>query len=141
MPLRDGLPSHDAFVASNLGITGVVARPSVHIVDPSGLADPFAARVQVPTRGRPGHEKSLPLAWVIARFGDPGAPVPDGVSPSDVDAARRALRCGPLRHLQAATTAPLTPARFARNIRLAMQLRDFRFPSDPSAAEARFCGH
>jgi arabinofuranosyltransferase len=140
MPLSDGVASHDAFVASNLGITGVVARPSVHIVDPSGLADPFASRVLVPTRGRPGHEKSLPLAWVIARFGDPAAPVPDGVSPSDVEAARRALHCGGLHDLEAATTAPLTPARFVRNIRLAIQLRDFRFPSDPHAAEARFCG-
>ena len=140
MPLRDGPASNDAFVASNLGITGVLARPSVHIVDPSGLADPFASRVQVPTRGRPGHEKALPLAWVIARFGDPQAPIPAGVSPPDVDAARRALRCGALHDLEIATTAPLTPTQFFRNIRLAVQLRDFRFTSEPSAAEARFCG-
>jgi len=139
MPLRADLPGRDAFVASNLGITGVLAGPSVHIVDPSGLADPFASRVLVPTRGRPGHEKALPLAWVIARFGDPGAPVPDGVSGRDVDAARRALQCGALHDLEMATTAPLTPARFFRNIRLAIQLRDFRFSSDPSAAVARFC--
>jgi arabinofuranosyltransferase len=140
MPLSEGVAFRDAFVASNLGITGVVARPSVHIIDPSGLADPFASRVLVPTRGRPGHEKSLPLAWVIARFGDPAAPVPGGVSPSDVEAARRALRCGALHDLEVATTAPLTPSRFVRNIRLAIQLRAFRFPSDPNAAEARFCG-
>ena len=139
MPLRDGLPASDAFVASNLGITGVLAGPSVHIVDPSGLADPFASRVLVPTRGRPGHEKGLPLAWVIARFGDPAAPPPEGVSAQDVDAARRALRCGALHDLEVATTAPLTPGRFVRNIRLAIQLRHFRFSSDPSAAVARFC--
>lgn len=141
MPLRDGLPAGDAFVASNLGITGVLAGPSVHIVDPSGLADPFASRLLVPTRGRPGHEKALPLAWVVARFGAPGAPLPDGVTAGDVDAARRALRCGALRDLEVATGAPLTPARFVSNLRLAIQLRDFRFPSDPSAALARFCGN
>jgi arabinofuranosyltransferase len=139
LPMRDGLPASDAYIASNLGITGVLAGPSVHIVDPSGLADPFASRVLVPTRTRPGHEKGLPLAWFIARFGDPGAPTPEGVSARDVDAARRALRCGALHDLEAATTARLTPARFIRNIRLAIQLRDFRFSPDPSAAAARFC--
>jgi arabinofuranosyltransferase len=139
MPLRDGVPASDAYIASNLGITGVLAGPSVHIVDPSGLADPFASRVLVPTRTRPGHEKGLPLAWFIARFGDPGAPPPEGVSVQDVDAARRALRCGALHDLEVATTAQLTPLRFIRNIRVAIQLRDLRFSPDPSAAAARFC--
>jgi arabinofuranosyltransferase len=139
MPLRDGLPFRTAYIASNLGITGLVAGPSVHIVDPSGLADPLASRVQVDVRGRPGHEKGLPLPWLVARFGDPQASVPDGVSPAAVDAARRALGCGPLRDLQAATTQPLTPSRFLGNLRLSIRLRDFRLPPDPSAAEARFC--
>lgn len=49
------------------------------------------------------------------------------------------LRCGALHHLKPVTTAPLTPARFVRNMRLVIQLRDFRFPSDPSAALAQFC--
>ena len=139
MPLRGGLPASDAYIASNLGITGMLAGTSVQIVDPSGLADPFASRVLVSTRTRPGHEKGLPLAWFIARFGDPRAPLPEGVSAHDVDAARRALRCGALRDLDAATTARLTPARFLRNMRLAIQLRDLRFSPDPSAAAARFC--
>jgi arabinofuranosyltransferase len=56
-----------------------------------------------------------------------------------VDAARRALRCGALHDLEVATTAPLSPARFLRNIRLAIQLRDLRFSPDPSAAATRFC--
>ena len=140
MALRPDVPFHTAFVASNLGITGVIARPSVHIIDPSGLADPLASRVLLTGRGRPGHEKTLPLPWFVARFGDPAAPIPDGVSRPAVEAARRALGCGALRDLQTATTARLTPARFLRNVRLSIRLRDFRFQSDPAAAEIRFCG-
>jgi arabinofuranosyltransferase len=140
MPLRDGLPIRTAFVARNLGITGLLAAPSIHIVDPSGLADPLASRVQLQERGRPGHEKHLPLAWVVARFGDPRH-VPEGVDPGAVEAARRALQCSPLSDLLEATTAPLTPARFMRNIRLSIRLHDLRIPPDPVVAEARFCGH
>lgn len=139
-PLRPGLPSDTAFIASNLGITGVLAGPEIHIVDPSGLADPIASRILLTARGRPGHEKALPLPWAVARFGDPASPVPDGVSPPAVDAARRALGCGPLRDLRGATTDRLTFSRFLRNMALAIRLRDFRLPSDPLAAEARFCG-
>ena len=140
MPLRPDVPYDTAFIASNLGITGVLAGPEIHIVDPSGLADPIASRALLTARGRPGHEKALPLPWAVARFGDPASPVPDGVSPPAVDAARRALGCGPLRDLQTATTDRLTFSRFLRNIRLAIRLRDLRLPSDPGAAEARFCG-
>jgi arabinofuranosyltransferase len=139
MPLRSGLPFRTAFIASNLGITGVLAGPSVHIIDPSGLADPFASRLILAERGRPGHEKALPLPWVIARFGDP-ATVPQHVDAAAVDAVRRALGCGALAELEAATTDRLTPARFVRNIRAAIRLRELRIPSDPGAADARFCG-
>jgi arabinofuranosyltransferase len=139
-PLRPGVPFDTAYLASNLGITGVLVGPGVHIVDHSGLADPLASRLQLATRGRPGHEKSLPLPWFIARFGDPAAAVPDGVPAPAVAAARRALGCGPLRDLQAATTDRLTVSRFVRNMGLSIRLRNFRFPSDPTAAEARLCG-
>jgi arabinofuranosyltransferase len=139
MPLRAGFPFHTAYAASNLGITGVLTGPSIHIVDHSGLADPLASRLQLASRGRPGHEKGLPMAWIIARFGDPGAPVPAGIPAADVEAARRALDCGPLRELQDATTDHLTVGRFVQNIRLSIRLRNFRFPGDPATAEARLC--
>ena len=139
MPLRPDLPFRTAFVAPNLGITGVLAGPSIHIVDPSGLADAFASRLQLSARGRPGHEKALGRWWVVARFGDPGAALPEDVSPAAVTAARRALGCGPLRDLQAATTDRLTVARFVRNIGVSIRLRNLRLPSDPGAAESRFC--
>jgi arabinofuranosyltransferase len=139
MPLRPGLPFPAAFAAHNLGVTSFFAGPSMHIVDPTGLADPLASRLRLNARGRPGHEKPLPLPWLIARFGDPAAPLPDGIAPPAVEAARRALQCEPLRELQAATSARLTIARFVRNVRLSIQLRNFRFPPDPSLAEAQLC--
>ena len=139
MPLRAGLPFNAAFAAHNLGVTGFVAGPSIHIVDPTGLADPLASRLRLTARGRPGHEKPLPLPWLIARFGEPGAAVPDGISPPAVEAARRALHCQPLQELQAATSQRLTISRFMSNVRLSIRLRNFRFPADPSAAETQLC--
>jgi arabinofuranosyltransferase len=138
MPLRNVFPFRTAFITSNLGITSFEAGPSVHIIDNIGLANPLASRLQLAARGRPGHEKSLPLPWHIARFADPAAAVPDGAQ-SEVEAARRALGCGPLRELQAATTDRLTISRFVHNVGLSIRLRNFRFPSDPSAAEAQLC--
>lgn len=148
VPVRPGLPFDTAFITANLGIVGVVAGRDVQIIDPSGLSDPFASRVRMPARGRPGHEKRLDLVWILARFADPTAPVdstlesygaPVPVPPATLAAARHALRCGPFRDIDAAATEPLTPARFVRNIGLAIRLRHFRFDPDPAVAEARVC--
>jgi arabinofuranosyltransferase len=149
VPLRPDLPLHAAYITGNIGITGVRAGRAVHIIDPTGLADPFASRVRLAARGRPGHEKILGFAWLQARFADPRS-VPDGAvqqyyggtiqpEPEAVSAARHALRCGSLRDIDAAVTQPLTVGRFVRNIGLAVRLHSFRLDADPIAAEARLC--
>jgi arabinofuranosyltransferase len=149
VPLRRDLPYEAAFITGNLGITGVRAGRHVHIIDPSGLSDPFASRVRLAARGRPGHEKRLDFAWIQARFADARV-VPDDAAqqinggtvqpaPGAVAAARRALRCGELRDIEAAVTEPLTPTRFLRNMVLALRLHSFRLESDPVVAEARLC--
>lgn len=141
--LRAGVPVR--VVAANalaLGITASVAGPSVWLLDAHGLADPFAARVELTTRGRPGHEKVLPPSWLVARYADLDDP---GVQPGlrdhpAVAAARRALRCGPLVELDDATRAPLTWRRALRNLRVAFSLTRLRIPADPRVAVVRFCG-
>lgn len=149
VPLRPDLPFDVAYITGNLGITGVRAGRQVHIIDPSGLSDPFAGRVRLAARGRPGHEKRLDFVWIQARFADPQV-VPDDAAqqiyggtvqpaPGAVAAARRALRCGELRDIEAAVTEPLTPARFLRNMVLAVRLHSFRLDPDPLVAEERLC--
>lgn len=122
-------------VAGNVGILGYSANSRVHVVDRGGLGDPHTSRVELAARSRPGHEKSLPVEWVLARFADPT------LGPSDprTEAARRALRCGRLRTLSEAVSEPLTLGRFMRNVLAAPTLTALRIPRDPGEAEVRFC--
>jgi arabinofuranosyltransferase len=138
--LRPDVPFHSGYVAGNLGITGIVAGTQVHIVDPSGLADPIAARLRLRVRGRPGHEKQLNLAWIVARFADPRVSIPEGTSAPAVETARRALSCGRLPEVEAAATRRLTIARFLHNIGVSWRLRSFRLDPDPAVATAQLCG-
>lgn len=139
VPLRPDAGVTAAFVSDNVGIGGVVAGTRVHIIDIAGLGDPLASRIRLDRRARPGHEKRLDIAWVLARFMDPGAPPPPWVSPHAVDAARRALGCGELRELHEATHSELTPRRFVSNVFRAVELHRFRFHGDPRTAEHVFC--
>ncbi|NGO76686.1 hypothetical protein G6045_13560 [Streptomyces sp. YC504] len=66
--------------------------------------------------------------------------LPDGVDPSQVEAARRALRCGGLAELREATQAPLTTRRFLANLTGSFQRTGFRFPTDPAQAVRELCG-
>jgi len=121
---------------SNVGILGYGVGTDVHVVDRLGLADPVAARLLLTERGRPGHEKGLADAWIVARFGDPPAAA---AMPEALDAIR-ALGCGDLARLVRAVDDPLTLSRFLANIREAWPLHRLRIPGDPGSARARFCG-
>ena len=131
-------------VAANaiaLGIMTFAAGPTVAVRDLHGLADPLGARIQLLRRGRPGHEKDLAPAWVVARYGDfDSAAMPPALRDHPaVQAARRTLRCGPVAELVAATTAPWTVARALRNLRVAWSLTRLRVPADPRAAARALC--
>lgn len=121
--------------ACPLGVLSVVAGRDVFIVDRWGLGDPYAARIERLLEGQIGHERMLENPWLLARHASVDTPLDErGRS------ARRALRCGLLRELHLATTAPMTPARFARNLWHAWDLTWLRIPRDVGTAERLFCG-
>jgi arabinofuranosyltransferase len=117
-----------------LGISGRAMGLRINLTDSFGLADPLAARSELTTRGRPGHEKVFSTVWFAAKYTAPGA-----TQDPRVLTAKRALACGPLRKLHRATHEPLTVARFVKNIGLAFELHSLRVPSDPDEAVRRFC--
>ena len=120
-----------------LGLNGTVVPLDGAALDPIGLAYPLAAHSERVGQGRVGHDKRLPAAWLAA---DRGAGRPAWADPGEVDAARRALRCGGLAELDGAVRGPLTAGRFLRNIAGAWERTAFRFPPDPGLAEKELCG-
>ncbi len=150
----------------NIGITGFNAGLDVHLVDRGALGDPIASRLRLLARGRPGHEKLLPNAWIIARYADlsrtpPAADLgpggsgqldlargvaadsagggPPGIAPQ-VAAALATLGCGDVRRLLDAIEQPLTARRFLANLWLAPRLDRLRIDPDPKRAKRKICG-
>jgi arabinofuranosyltransferase len=149
VPLEGVVPRPDSrspvvVRTGSIGRIGLAAGPRVHIVDRNGLADPMAGRVRLPRQRppRPGHEKSLPEEWVLARFAVPTTE--DGrrmlARNPEVQAASRALACPPLRELSAVTTAPMNAGRFVGNVAYAVRERSLRFWPEPPLAERELCG-
>jgi arabinofuranosyltransferase len=118
-----------------IGISGYLFPSTVHLVDRHGLADPIVSRFKLVERGRPGHEKRISAAWMMARFAEPSAH-----DDASVVAARHALHCGELEALERAVTAPLTIRQFVDNVAHAWTFAHLRIPHDPFDAEAAFCG-
>ena len=140
---RPGSRSPVVVRTGSIGRIGFAAGPRVHIVDRNGLADPMAARLRLPRQRppRPGHEKSLPEEWVLARFAVPTSEAGRRMLARrpDVRAARRALACPPLRELSAVTTAPMDAGRFLGNVAYAVRERSLRFWPDAPAAARELC--
>jgi arabinofuranosyltransferase len=105
-----------------------------------GLGYPLAAHLEVAKVGRAGHDRWIGDVWVVADYGDPGAPTPKGIDPVQLAAARRALSCGALAQLQTSARTSLTPGRFLSNIWHAFGDTKVSFPADPFAAERELCG-
>ncbi|MGH4032824.1 hypothetical protein ACQB60_28260 [Actinomycetota bacterium Odt1-20B] len=122
-----------------LGYGGVAVPLDGLAVDPLSLAYPLGAHMERSRTARAGHEKPVALEWMAADLADPAAPLPPGIDPRGVAAARHALRCGPLRELQDSVRRPLTPARFWRNLTGSYARTTLRYPADPVAAEAALC--
>ncbi len=137
--LRPGVQAEAVVEGLRIGIYGYIFGTNVHVVDLFGLADPIAGRLELAKRGRPGHEKQLSEAWVVARFADPGALAIGGVTSADVNAARSALSCDGVQRLLAAVTERMTPGRFARNLLEAFRLQRLRIPLNPVEAQAKLC--
>lgn len=139
VPLRPDLPAGFALVWPALGINGVVVPLGNDSVDPMGLGYPLAAHLQISGDGRAGHDKVIPDVWIVADYGDPDAPTPKGIDPSQLTAARRALGCGALARLQASARAPMSVGMFFSNLWHAAGNTGLTFPADPVTAALEFC--
>jgi arabinofuranosyltransferase len=140
IPLRSDIHAKVVAYSNVLGIFSYAAGDQVYVVDEFGLADAVPAHARLVGRGRPGHEKFVPPAWVFARFASPDAPIPSYLSPADVAAARHALTCGDLAELQRATTSKLDLSQMITNVRDSLRLSGFRYAPSPVDAELELCG-
>jgi arabinofuranosyltransferase len=131
---RDGT----VLVWPNIGMLGYAAGGDVHVVDPIGLSDAFAARMEAVPGSRIGHEKSMPLEWVYARWGVPDGRA-TGVRAGAVAAAGRALACPPLQDLLNTTTAPMNPRQFVVNLLRAPSLTLLEVPRNAQEAVDELC--
>ncbi|HKN96898.1 MAG TPA: hypothetical protein VJX10_07270, partial [Pseudonocardiaceae bacterium] len=142
--LSGSVPDRSGFFYDNMGITDEVVPLDGTVVDVNGLATPLGGHLLLTERGRPGHEKWLPSAWVLAEYADPAAvaAMPDtkDVTKAQVAAARHALTCGRLRDLMDSVNQPMTPGRFWHNLVGSFSRTSLRIPADPVAAEREFCG-
>ncbi|MEW2524759.1 hypothetical protein [Streptomyces sp. NPDC047071] len=134
----EGVAPSVAGAYATLGLNGTVVPLDGAALDPIGLAYPLAAHSERIAHARVGHDKRLPDEWIVADRGT--GDLPPGMDPARVAAARRALACGPLAELRAATREPLTAGRFLRNVGGALERTAFRFPNDPVRAERELCG-
>ncbi|MGC8462141.1 MAG: hypothetical protein ACP5P9_00515 [Acidimicrobiales bacterium] len=147
VPVASAVPAHSSLPFSlvvnvpAIGVIGDLAGPKVYIFDTFSLANPVGSHITVPVHHRPGHEKEISAAWMVARFTAPGTHLPPGgPSPHDVAAARAALSCGPLAAYLHAITAPLTLSRALSDIAHAVGWTTLSFSEHPVRAEHQLCG-
>ncbi|WP_406294264.1 hypothetical protein OG948_05420 [Embleya sp. NBC_00888] len=145
VPLRPDLNASIVAMWPSLGMNGAATPITGIALDDLGLAYPLAAHIHLTTRGRPGHEKRIDPAWVLAEYADPAAPAPPGIDPIRIAAARYTLTCGTadrgrLKELRDSVRAPMSWRRFAANLAGAPARTAFRFPNDPIVAARQICG-
>ena len=132
-PLPDAAAEQFIARRGNVGVFGYAVGSDVYVADVFGLGDPLASRLHLGPRGRPGHEKYLPLNWHLAQFGGPDAamsPTPqtfEAATAEEVAAARRAIECTDLDDVLDAIRKPLTPSRALRNIASSFRFTRLRF--------------
>ena len=135
--LNHAIDAPIAIATGRLGFAGAIAPLDGVAVDLFGLSNPIGARITRTWPGRTGHEKRLPLPWVLADFADPSATtdVPTDV----VRAARHAMTCGALAELLASVREPMTASRFWDNLTGSWSRTRLVIPADPLEAEREFC--
>lgn len=160
VPLRPGLPG-TVMVTGGIGLPPYAAPLDFGTYDVLGLADPLAAHMLLTRRGLPGHEKEIPMPWVIAQLTPPDTPtapfdaVQAGRDGSGIPAllpfatgqelqqqtesARQALTCPRIRALVEAPREPLTVTRALTNLRDSWSTTRLRIPADPAQAIREFC--
>lgn len=140
VPATSPLPFHLVVNFGNIGANGVVSGPQVYVFDTLSLANPIGAHTELRLRGEPGHEKLIGPAWMVARFGTVGGPLPpDAPSALSIEAAREALGCQPLRSYLHAITAPWTPQLAVSNILHALTFTTMSYSANPIIAARQLC--
>lgn len=133
-PLEEGMGS-DAVLWSNIGTVGYLVPLDATVVDPIGLANPFAGHTSRLEGRRPGHDKELDADYAVADL------VPAQHRPGTVEVAQASavLDCPKVRELLAAIREPMTLQRFVGNFAGAWERTRWRIDSDPAAAAHRGC--
>ncbi|UGQ10719.1 hypothetical protein LO772_28435 [Yinghuangia sp. ASG 101] len=144
-PLKPDDPAPYAASWLNLGMSGAAMPLNGRSIDLLGLASPLAAHLKLEGRGRPGHEKSLDIAWLIAIYAPPQAVLPAGIDPERVAKARYALTCGDenrgkLKELNDSVGAPMSWSRFWKNLTGSWERTSFRVSNNPETAMEEICG-
>jgi arabinofuranosyltransferase len=142
LPAESDLPEAVITNFMNIGIRGVAAGRNVYIFDELSLANPIGSHFRVLQRTRPGHEKVIGLAWMLARFTPVGTAVPSnlGVPATDVSDARAALACQPLHSYLAGITGPWTISKAISNAVHSVSYTDMTYSALPQIAVRKLCG-
>jgi arabinofuranosyltransferase len=137
-PLFDATPGRTTLVSTSAGVSGYQAGPDVIVHEANALADLVGSHMPPLPHSLAGHRKRESWEWIIAMTTRPG--VTAGRDPATVDAGRRAMQCGELADLLAATSRPLTIGRFFSNLVDAPGWSRLDVPRDEQQAEQEFCG-
>jgi arabinofuranosyltransferase len=138
---KSSLPFHLAIDLTNIGVIALASGPQVYVFDTLSLANPIGSHTIVLVRSRPGHEKVIGPAWMIARFALPGEQFPPGApSAQSIAAARRALSCQPLSSYLHAITAPMSFRQAFSNITNSLKYTTMSFSPNPIQAARTLCG-
>lgn len=133
-------PGTSIYAWGHLGIAGEALGLDTRLDDILGLADPLGARLRLHVRGRPGHEKDLPVEWLVARYVAPDVPLTGiDVDPARVSAARAALACRPLAGLLRDVTGGWSFGSAWRDARAAWGNTTLRLEADPLLAQRELC--
>jgi arabinofuranosyltransferase len=153
-PLLHATPERTTLVSQASGVSGYRAGPAVLVQEVNSLGDPVGSRMTTtPGSNTPGHRKRETWPWILALTTRPGVEdhldirkldtsvfAAPPLDPTEVRAARHALRCGALAELRSATRDSLDASRFWSNLTGAVGRTRLVVPRDPFAAERMFCG-
>lgn len=139
LPLANNDGRRGVIRVGALGLYGYSTPLDITVLDRFGLSDPISSHQRLRTRGRPGHEKDLPTAWVIAAQAAPGVALPKDVLAEDVLGARRSLQCADLLVLRRASQERLTLGSFLGNVVRSFANTGVRYSLDPVIAARELC--
>jgi arabinofuranosyltransferase len=142
-----------------VGIMPYAIGEDLYVLDLFGLADPITARMEndpgPDLSSYPGQEKPLPHPWTAARVLAPDRAFDESqfnfrqvsLIPrtrgreflEQIEWARRALECDPIRQVERSARAPMTLSRFVRNVVDSFANTRLRIPPDPETAYRELC--